>query len=411
MRKQVMRTCLAFCMVLAMVVAFMPKVTVRADDVYTLTLSVDNEAAVPGDTVTVTATVTVNGETVTDLSSTDLAIWFWVDTWIEGNEGGLNDTDNGGDVEYVSRDSASGKSLTCTVTLPSEGTCYIVAGMDETVNWSRVAQETAAIVVSADNASSGESDGSDTSDDSSDEADGSDASDGSSDEADGSDASDGSSDTSDGSSDAANGSSDTSDGSDASDNSDASDSSESDDSNAATVENTEITLYFDNAMGWDNVYAFYTVDNWATTEWSEALSANSDGLYEFKVEIGSASDFYCIFASSNDWSTYGVGEQTCNIVVDGSATAYYVAYENAIFNDDTATYTASTTVPGSANGTDSDDANSASGFDASDSEDAGTTVKSDNSTTQTGDAEPIAAVAGILLGCGIIAFAMKKKMA
>ncbi len=74
MKKSVMRTCLALCMALAVVLVMAPTVTVRAEDTYEMTLSVDNEAAVPGDTVTVTATVTCNGEAVTDLSAAGLAI-------------------------------------------------------------------------------------------------------------------------------------------------------------------------------------------------------------------------------------------------------------------------------------------------------------------------------------------------
>ncbi len=99
-----------------------------------------------------------------DLSAAGLAIWFWVDTWDEGHTDGMNDSDNGGDVVYESRDSANGQQLYVTVTLPSEGTCYIDAGMDETTGWTRLASDSIAIVVSSDNASSS---GDDTTDDAS----------------------------------------------------------------------------------------------------------------------------------------------------------------------------------------------------------------------------------------------------
>ncbi|MCD8382035.1 MAG: hypothetical protein LUC30_03835, partial [Clostridiales bacterium] len=98
-----------------------------ADDsspVYALTASADVTEATAGDTVSLSATVTVDGTEVTDLEDQGLYLWWWTDTW--------NDhTDGNGDAIYSNYDNNSGRSLTADVTLPSEGTYYIVAELQD----------------------------------------------------------------------------------------------------------------------------------------------------------------------------------------------------------------------------------------------------------------------------------------
>ena len=73
-----------------------------------------------GETVSLTAKVTNNGEEITDLASAGLKLWWWTDTW--------NDhADGNGDAVYSNYDDNSGNSLTADVTLPAAGKYYIVA--------------------------------------------------------------------------------------------------------------------------------------------------------------------------------------------------------------------------------------------------------------------------------------------
>ncbi|MCD8146475.1 MAG: hypothetical protein LUD84_04245, partial [Clostridiales bacterium] len=89
-----------------------------ADSTYSVTVTADTAAAA-GDTVSLTATVTVDGEEIMDLEEAGLYLWWWTDEW--------NYSDGNNDASYSNYDSNSGHSLTADVTLPSEGTYYIVA--------------------------------------------------------------------------------------------------------------------------------------------------------------------------------------------------------------------------------------------------------------------------------------------
>ncbi|MCD8232324.1 MAG: glycosyl hydrolase 53 family protein [Clostridiales bacterium] len=133
--KTLLNRCLTFLMVFALVFAMMPSMA-RADDADTDTgyvLSVEAVAADdsvdvnnlhPGDSVKLTATLTYNGEAVSDLEAAGLYLWWWTDSW--------NDHDGwNNDATYSDYDDNSGHSLTATVTLPTEGEYCIVAQLQD----------------------------------------------------------------------------------------------------------------------------------------------------------------------------------------------------------------------------------------------------------------------------------------
>ncbi len=110
---------------LTLMICCIPAVSLQADDGYAVTVSVSSTSVEPGDTVTLTASVvTSNGAVVTDLESAGLYLWFWTDTW--------NDhTDGNSDASYFNYDNNSGHSLSADVTLPSVGTYYIIAELQD----------------------------------------------------------------------------------------------------------------------------------------------------------------------------------------------------------------------------------------------------------------------------------------
>ncbi len=109
---------------LTLTLASIPTVSLQAEDYYYVTVSASSTSAEPGDTVTLIAIVTYNGEVVTDLEAAGLYLWFWTDTW--------NDhTDGNSDAVYSNYDDNSGHSLSADVTLPSEGTYYIIAELQD----------------------------------------------------------------------------------------------------------------------------------------------------------------------------------------------------------------------------------------------------------------------------------------
>lgn len=105
---------------------------------YTVEVSADNTAVKNGDTVTLTAKVAKNGEEVTDLEAEGLYLWFWTDIWSEGTTDGKND-------ETFVKD-AAGYSLTAEATLPSVGTYYVVAELQD-ATYTRIVIDTVAINV------------------------------------------------------------------------------------------------------------------------------------------------------------------------------------------------------------------------------------------------------------------------
>lgn len=76
----------------------------------------------PGDTVTLTATVKKDGTAVTDLSAKNLTFSFWFDCWNDHTDG---------EVDGVV---ANGSAMTTTVTVPSEGTYYLMAEAYDAAN-------------------------------------------------------------------------------------------------------------------------------------------------------------------------------------------------------------------------------------------------------------------------------------
>lgn len=77
-----------------------------------------------GDTVTLTAEVTYNGETITDLQEAGLQLWFWADVWTQGK------TDEDGyslKCSYSNYDGTNGHSLSADVTFDAAAKFSIAA--------------------------------------------------------------------------------------------------------------------------------------------------------------------------------------------------------------------------------------------------------------------------------------------
>jgi len=110
---------------------------------YAVEVSATNTAVKAGDTVVLTAKVTKNGAEVTDLAAEGVYLWFWTDIWSEGTTDGKND-------ETFVKD-AAGYSLTAEATLPSVGTYYVVAELQD-ATYTRIVTDTVAISVTDANA-------------------------------------------------------------------------------------------------------------------------------------------------------------------------------------------------------------------------------------------------------------------
>ncbi|MCD7929211.1 MAG: hypothetical protein LUF86_03520, partial [Clostridiales bacterium] len=117
-----------------------------ADSTYSVTVTADTAAAA-GDTVSLTATVTVDGEEIMDLEEAGLYLWWWTDEW--------NYSDGNNDASYSNYDNNSGHSLTADVTLPSEGTYYIVAELQDS-SYTDVATWVTTTITVTDSDSSGD---------------------------------------------------------------------------------------------------------------------------------------------------------------------------------------------------------------------------------------------------------------
>ncbi|MCD8385018.1 MAG: glycosyl hydrolase 53 family protein, partial [Clostridiales bacterium] len=96
-----------------------------SDPVYAVTASADATEVTAGDTVSLSATVTVDGAEVADLEAQGLYLWWYTDIWDVGHTAGNSDA------VYSSYDNNSGYSLSADVTLPSEGTYYIAAKLQD----------------------------------------------------------------------------------------------------------------------------------------------------------------------------------------------------------------------------------------------------------------------------------------
>lgn len=124
-RKQWVSLWIVMCLIVTMAAGNASFVNAAVDakqtDGYALHVSVDQTEVLPGETVSLAAEVTYNGEVIADLSAAGLKLWWWTDVWAEGHTDGLNDA------VYSNNDNNSGNSLTADVTLPSVGTYYVVA--------------------------------------------------------------------------------------------------------------------------------------------------------------------------------------------------------------------------------------------------------------------------------------------
>ena len=98
--------------------------TEENSDGYKVVVTPETCEAKTGETVSLSAKVTYNGTEITDLESENLFLWWWVDSWND-HEDGLSDC------TFSNYDGNSGYSLTADVTVPSNGTYYIAAELQD----------------------------------------------------------------------------------------------------------------------------------------------------------------------------------------------------------------------------------------------------------------------------------------
>ena len=118
---------LSLLLALALVFSLLPG-TVLADG-YEVTVTPSTSSVTPGSKISLSATVKIAGETISDsdLENRGLFLWWWVDSWNEHDDGNS-------DASFSNYDNNSGHSLTADVTLPSEGTYYIIAELKDSSN-------------------------------------------------------------------------------------------------------------------------------------------------------------------------------------------------------------------------------------------------------------------------------------
>lgn len=123
------------------------------NDIYTVEVTADQDSAAVDGTITLTAVVKKNGETLTDLG--DLKLWFWPDTWKEGHDDGLNNEE----ATNIVINGNSGATLTETVTLKSVGKYYVMAELkDASGTW--LAEDCITLTATASSSAGGQGTGS-----------------------------------------------------------------------------------------------------------------------------------------------------------------------------------------------------------------------------------------------------------
>ncbi|MBR6398762.1 MAG: hypothetical protein IKS06_07730, partial [Lachnospiraceae bacterium] len=130
--QKVLKTALSFLLSIALAAPMFAAgaLPVRADDAYEFSVTLSKEDSYKvGDTVTLTAGVTKNGEAITNLEEAGLYVYFWKDEWsgpyqTEGYE--------------LSNDGNSGRSLTASVTFTAPGE-YCVGYNLQSSTWSTLA--------------------------------------------------------------------------------------------------------------------------------------------------------------------------------------------------------------------------------------------------------------------------------
>ena len=122
---------LSLLLALSMLLALIPISIFAAGETYAVTVSASASHVHPGDTVTLTATVTKDGNTVTDLTDANLNITTWLDYWESNGHG-----DGNSDAEI-----GSPNDLTTTVVLPSEGIYYLVTELYDS-DWAKLSSFT-----------------------------------------------------------------------------------------------------------------------------------------------------------------------------------------------------------------------------------------------------------------------------
>ncbi len=130
--QKVLKTALSFLLSIALAAPMFAAgaLPVRADDAYEFSVTLSQEDSYKvGDTVTLTAGVTKNGEAITNLEEAGLYVYFWKDEWsgpyqTEGYE--------------LSNDGNSGRSLTASVTFTAPGE-YCVGYNLQDSEWNTIA--------------------------------------------------------------------------------------------------------------------------------------------------------------------------------------------------------------------------------------------------------------------------------
>ncbi len=105
---------------------------------YAVTVASSTTVVKAGDTVTLNITVKNNGQSITDLSAAGLNISTWLDYWDSNGHG------DGNDDAVIS----SANGLSTAVTLPSEGTYYLVTELYDS-SWAVLAKYTTTFIVQA----------------------------------------------------------------------------------------------------------------------------------------------------------------------------------------------------------------------------------------------------------------------
>ena len=118
----------------------------ETEEGYRLTVEPANVSASAGDTISLTAKLRYNGTAITDLTAADLNLWWWTDIW--------NDhTDGNSDAVYSD---STGKVLAVDVTVPTEGTYYIVAELKSGDDKTSITKVVIPVTVSAAASGGGE---------------------------------------------------------------------------------------------------------------------------------------------------------------------------------------------------------------------------------------------------------------
>lgn len=97
----------------------------RGNEGYQVQISTDNVSLMAGDTITLTAKVTYNGQEISNLEESGLHLWWWADVWTSGTEDGNTD------ITFHNYSNGDSHSLSVDATLNSVGNYYIAVTLED----------------------------------------------------------------------------------------------------------------------------------------------------------------------------------------------------------------------------------------------------------------------------------------